>query len=34
LGEQCDDVQAYQAFLFDPQPQDRWIGTKKPRWHP
>ena len=29
-----DDVQAYQTFLLDPQPRDRWIGRKKPRWHP
>ena len=29
-----EDVEAYQTFLLDPQPRERWIGLKKPRWHP
>jgi len=29
-----DDIEAYRTFLLDPQPRDRWVGPKKPRWHP
>jgi site-specific recombinase XerD len=33
-----DDLRAYQQFLADPQPHDRWCGSRKPRhninWRP
>jgi len=28
------DVTAYMTFLYDPQPRDRWVGPRRPRWHP
>lgn len=29
-----DDLRAYQDFLINPQPANRWCGQRKPRQHP
>lgn len=29
-----DDLRDYQCFLIDPQPQNKWCGSRKPRKHP